>query len=192
MVSLYQYGEQYTLVSNMLEEEEFSIESIFDTLDSIDEDMADKIESIGNMIREHEANKKALEDEAKRLKERAAAEGNKRDSLIKYVDSVMGRAGFEKMQGLKHTFNYSVSNSLVCNDVKKLPKHFQKAQEPTADIAGMKDHIKKKYEENGFKLVAKLSAKPKGKEMLFTDLNEDLAAMGIQFNIKRELKLKTK
>jgi len=192
MSSLYQYTEQYRQVADMLEEDEFSIEAIFDTLDSINEDMATKVEHVGNMIRNHEANKKALEDEAKRLKERAAAEGKKMDALIKSVDSLMAKAGFEKLQGLKHTFNYSVTNSLVCTDVRKLPKHFQKPQEPTADIAGMKAFIKKKYEEKGFKLVAKMPAKPKGGEMLFEDLNEDLAAMGIQFKIKRELNLKSK
>ena len=191
-ISLYQYTDQYRAVIDMLEEEQIDPEVLFDTLDAINEDLSTKVETVGDMIREHEATKKALKEEAERLSERAKAEDRKIASLTKAVDTAMAKAGFDNLKGLKHTFQYSVSNSLICEDAKKLPRHFLKPQEPKPDIAGLKKHIAQSYEEQGYKLVTKMPAKPKGNEMLYTDLNEDLADMGVQFNIKRELKLKSK
>lgn len=192
MPSLYNYTQQYRAVADLLWEEEVETETVYDTLDAIDEPLKEKAETIGNMIREYQADAKALKEEAKRLKERAEAKEKKADSLLRYVETAMAGAGFDKLEGLKNTFSFSTNTSLKCVDVKKLPKHFQKPQEPKPDIAGFKADIVKRYDDKGIKLVSKYSAKPKGKEMLFTELNEDLTGLGIQFETNRKVSLKTK
>ena len=190
--SLYSLGQEYRAVVNMLGEEDVDIDVIYDTLDAIDEPIKEKVEISGDMIRNHEANAAALKAEADRLKERAAAELATVERLMKYVENVMTNGEFEKLQGLKHTFAFGISNSLECKDPKLLPRHYLKPQDPKPDIAGLKKELVRKYDEMGIKLVSKYSAKPKQQEMLFTELNEDLASLGVQFNIKRKVSLKKK
>ena len=190
--SLYALSQQYRAVLNLLGEEEVSLEAIYDTLDAIDEPIQAKVESIGDMIRNLESEAAALKEESDRLKERAAAKLKSADTLLKKVETVMTNAEFEKIEGIKHTFAFGISNSLECKDPKLLPRHFLKPQEPKADIAGLKKELVRQYEEQGVKLVNKYSAKPKQQEMLFTELNESLESLGVQFNIKRKLSLKKK
>lgn len=190
--SLYNYTQQYRAVADLLWEEQVETETVYDTLDAIDEPLKEKVESIGSMIRNHEANIVALKAEAKRLTERAEREAKMAANLLRYVEDAMIGAGFEKMAGLKHTFSFGTSTSLKAMDLKKMPKHFLKPQEPKPDIAGLKADLVKRYDDKGIKLVSKPSKKPKGTEMLFTDLNEDLLAMGVQFQTNTKLSLKTK
>ena len=190
--SLYSLSQEYRAVLNLLGEEEVSVEAIYDTLDAIDEPIKQKVETIGDMIRNLEAEAAALKEESDRLKERSAAKLKSADMLLKKVETVMTDAEFEKIEGLKHTFAFSVSNSLECKDPKQLPRHFLKPQEPKPDIAGLKKELVRQYEEKGIKLVSKYSAKPKTQELLFTELNESLEALGVQFTIKRKVSLKKK
>lgn len=192
MGDLYALSQEYRAVLNLLGEEGVETDTIYDTLDSIDEPLQEKVETIGDIIRNHEANAAALKAEAARLNERAAAELKKAEGLVKYVEVAMTNAEFEKIEGLKHTFAFGISTSLECKDPKLLPRHYLKPQEPKPDIAGLKKDITRQYEENGIKLVQKYSAKPKGKEMLFTDINENLESLGVQFNTKRKVSLKKK
>ena len=192
MGDLYALSQEYRAVLNMLGEEDVEIDVIYDTLDSIDEPIQEKVERVGDMIRNHEARAAALKAESARLKEREEAEKKSIDRLLKYVETTMINAEFDKLEGLKHTFAFGISNSLECKDPKLLPRHYLKPQEPKADIAGLKKDISRQWEEKGIKLVSKYSAKPKMQEMLFTELNEDLETLGVQFNIKRKLSLKKK
>lgn len=160
---------------------------IFDTLDAIDEELKEKAERIGDVIRSYQSEAELLKAESKRLKERADKRLKEAEALIKYVAYNMDQAGFAELKGLKHTFKFSDSVSLECTNIEKVPKHFQKTKvEP--DIAGFKAHIKQQYEERGIKLVTKYSAKPKGIEMKFDEL--DLEELGLQFVSKRKLNLK--
>lgn len=187
-IKLYEMAQYYTDALESIESAE-NIESVFETLDAIDVSVKEKVESIGDMIRGYEAEEAALKEEMKRLNERAASAAKEKDKLLKYIEYVMNTNKFEELKGLKHTFNFTVSGSLKCIDASLVPKQFRKIA-VSADIAAMKEHLKQAYDDQGIKLVNKPSKKPKGKEMLFTELNDDIRDMGLEFTISKTLKMK--
>lgn len=188
-IKLYEAASYYTDALNAMEETgEYS--SMVELLDSIDTNIKDKVESIGEMITNFEAEAAALEAEAKRLKDRADTAKKKANNLLQYVEYVMSQNQFDELKGLKHTFKFKESISLVCHDVKLLPRHFQKPQPPKADIAGLKEDFKKRFDDKGTKLVNTMPKKPKGNEMLVTDLNESIIDMGLEFVRTKKLSMK--
>lgn len=188
-MKLYEMGRDYAAVLSVLEESD-RFEDLVDTLDSIDENIKQKVENIGDMIVSFNAEASALKAEAKRLNERATKAEKEAASLLGYIDHVMNENKFDELKGLRHTFKFSESISLRCHDVSMVPRHFQKPQPPTADIAGMKADFKKRYEDKGIKLVNKKSAKPKTKELLYEELNEHIRDMGLEFVRNKKLNMK--
>lgn len=194
-IKLYELASYYSVLLSNLEEVESAEQmeeatsDIYETLDAIDVSVQEKVESIGDIIKGYQAESAALKAEAKRLTDRAATADKAANNLMSYVETVMKQNDFKELKGLKHTFKFTSSTSLACKDPYSLPKQFQKTT-VTADIAGMKTHLKQTYDEKGFKLVGKLPAKPKGNEILFTDLNDTLKDMGLEYVINSKLSLK--
>lgn len=195
VIKLYELAEYYSKAlerlseAESIEEQNEGAEAIYDELDAIDVSVQEKVESIGDIVMNYEATADALKAEAKRLTERAANATKAAENLKSYVETVMKKNDFTELKGLKHTFSFTTSTSLVCKDASLLPKQFQKIS-VSADVSGMKKHLKQKYDENNIKLVNKPSAKPKGKELLYTDLNESIRDMGLEYIINTKLKMK--
>ena len=187
-IKLYEMAAYYKEVIEGIETPE-QTEEAFKVLDALDVSVKEKVESIGDIITGYLANEKALKEEAKRLNERAAKHAKEASKLMDYIKYVMDTNDFEKLEGLKHTFSFTTSDSLKCIDPLSVPKQFQKAT-ISADIAGMKAHLKKAYDDKGIKLVNKPSKKPKGQEMLYTELNDDIRSLGLEFHISKTLKMK--
>jgi hypothetical protein len=187
-IKLYEAAQYYSdAIENIADEEK--IEDLYDKLDAINTTIKEKVESIGDIIMNYQAEEAALKAEAKRLTDRAASAAKKAASLMDYIDYVMKANKFEELKGLKYTFNFTTSDSLKCVDPLAVPKQFQKAT-ISADIKGMKDHLKKAYDEKNIKLVSKMPKKPKGNEMLYTELNDSIRDMGLEFVISKKLKMK--
>ena len=187
-IKLYEAAQYYSDAIARIEEPE-QVDEVFATLDALDVTIKEKVESIGDIISNFQAEEAALKAEAKRLTDRAASAAKKAAGLMDYVDHVMKANKFEELKGLKYTFNFTTSVSLKCLDVTQLPEKFKKVAY-TADIQGMKDHLKKAYDDKGTKLVSKMPKKPKGNEILFTELNDSIRTMGLEFDISKKLKMK--
>jgi hypothetical protein len=187
-IKLYEAAQYYSDAIARIEEPE-QVDEVFATLDALDVTIKEKVESIGDIITNYLAEEAALKAEAKRLTDRAASAAKKASGLMDYIDHVMKANKFEELKGLKYTFNFTTSDSLKCSDITLVPKQFIKIKEE-ADIAGMKAHLKKAYDEKNTKLVNKMPKKPKGNEMLYTELNDSIRDMGLEFVISKKLKMK--
>lgn len=188
VIKLHEMAQYYSDVIEGIETPE-QTEEAFKVLDALDVSVKEKVESIGDIITNHLANEKTLKEEAKRLSERAAKHAKEAAKLNDYVKYVMEDNNFDKLESLKYTFSFTTSESLKCIDVNLLPEKFKKVSY-SADVAGMKAHLKKAYDDKGTKLVNKPSKKPKGPEMLYTDLNDAIRDMGLEFTINKTLKMK--
>lgn len=189
MTKLYEVANDYSQALEYLMDPE-RFQDGLDTLESIEAGLHDKLDSMGKLRLSKLAEAKALEEESKRLKERADRAKKEAASIEGYIEITMRKNGMEKIKTPTFNFGFTVSNSLVVTDLEKLPDHFKKPQPPKPDIAGMKAHIKQKYDELGFKLVNKLSppSKDKYNEMLVTEL--ELEDLGVQFEISEKLSIK--
>ena len=187
-IKLYEMAAYYKEVIEGIETPE-QTEEAFKVLDALDVSVKEKVESIGDIITGYLANEKALKEEAKRLNERAAKHAKEASKLMDYIKYVMDTNDFDKLEGLKHTFSFTTSVSLKCLDVTQLPAKFKKVSY-TPDIDGMKKHLKQTYDDKNIKLVSKPSKKPKGQEMLYTELNDDIRTLGLEFHISKTLKMK--
>lgn len=187
-MKLYQVANDYTQALEYLTDPE-RFQDGLDTLESIEAGLHDKLDSMAKLRQSKLAEAKALKEEAVRLKERADHATKEAASIESYIEYTMRQNGMEKIKTPMFNFGFTVSNSLVLEDMEQLPEHFIKI-EKKADIAGLKTHLKQKYEELGYKLVSKLSTKPKKdvQEMLVTDL--DLADLGVKFEVKEKLNIK--
>jgi regulator of replication initiation timing len=187
-IKLYEAAQYYSDAIARIEEPE-QVDEVFATLDALDVTIKEKVESIGDIITNYLAEEAALKAEAKRLNDRAASAAKKASGLMDYIDHVMRSNKFEELKGLKYTFNFTTSESLKCLDPNSVPKHYRK-HTFSVDVAGIKSNLKKTYDEKGTKLVSKLPKKPKGNEMLYTELNDSIRDMGLEFVISKKLKMK--
>lgn len=187
-MKLYEVANDYTQALEYLMDPERFQEGL-DTLEAIEAGLHDKLDSMGKLRLSKLSEAKALEEESKRLKERADRVKKEAASIENYIEITMRKNGMEKIKTPTFDFGFTVSNSLVLQDLEEVPEHFIKIKRE-ADIAGLKAHLKQKYEEMGYKLVSKLSAKPKKdvQEMLVTDL--DIEDLGVKFEVSEKLKIK--
>lgn len=109
-MKLYEIKSQYLDLLNRIENGEIPEEAIKDTLESIEGDFEDKINSIACFIKSLEAEITALKTEADNLKQRAETKAKKVDNLRRYI--------FESMKQLDKTKIETPQNVI---SVKKNP-----------------------------------------------------------------------
>lgn len=96
-MKLYEITDQYAAVIDMLDSCEDQTE-IEDTLESIEAAFDQKVENIVKLIRSKEAEKEAVLNESKRLKERADKITKSIDFLKEYIKREMQNIGKEKVE----------------------------------------------------------------------------------------------
>lgn len=126
-MKLYELSTNYTQLVNMFEnaEDNDSLEVIFDTLESLNDEIELKAESIAKIIKQFEADELALENESKRLKERASKVAKQKEQLETYLQNTMIKTGLEKFK--TQLFNFSIRTNapsvLVLNE-SEIPSEF--------------------------------------------------------------------
>lgn len=170
-MKLYEIAKQYQDALEYANDPEKFMQMV-DTLDSIDENLKDKLESVGRIRQNKLAEAKALEEEAERLKERADKVKKEVGSLEKWVEYTLANANMKKIESHSFKFSFRKSTSLVVTDPEQIPEHFLKPQPPKVDVAGMKSHLKKYYEEKGL------------------DIPEELPELGVKYETKENLQIK--
>lgn len=170
-MKLYQITQRYQNVTDLIQDAE-TFEQVKDTLDALDEDLKDKLDSIGRIRLNYLAEAQMLKEEADRLKERADRAKREAEKLEQYVEYVMNQSKMDKIDTPLFKFSFRKSTSLVVTDISQLPEHFLQPQPPKADVAGLKKHLKQVYEEKGL------------------EVPEDLPELGVQFVHKRNLQIK--
>lgn len=94
-MKLYELAESYRTISSLCSEgEDFA-----PALEQIKDELGIKVENVAKVIKELEADEKALGDEATRLSARALAINNRTVGLKKYLLDSMEFAGVDKIEG---------------------------------------------------------------------------------------------
>lgn len=95
-MKLYELTENYAKLLEMAEE--MDTDAIVDTLEALQEAIEDKAENIAKLIRNLEADVKAIRDEEKRLAERRQAIESKVERLKSYLQEQLEIAGIDKVK----------------------------------------------------------------------------------------------
>lgn len=129
MSALYEISNGMKMLLDALEDGELELEDIADTVESLELEMADKVEQCCFVLRNMEAEMKACEEEEKRFKERKQVLANKIERFKGYILTSMQAAEMTKIDAGR--FKVSRRNSggvaplkLLC-EVKDLPEEFK-------------------------------------------------------------------
>ena len=148
-MNLYEINEAMMALELSLENEEITEQILKDTIESIGGTIYDKTENIIKYIRNLEAEKKALKDEANHMSIRAKQADNKIASLKDYLKGFMEYSDMPKIEA--GIFKATLAKSpprLVVNTEEHIPKSYYIEQEPKLNNAQLKADIK-----NGIKVV---------------------------------------
>lgn len=149
-MNLYELTGNYRKVSEMEDLDEVALK---DTLDSIQEDIETKIQNISFVVKEKEADVKAIEETIKTLEKRKASATNTIDYLKKYSQTAMEATGVEKIKTPFVTVwvqNNKESVNIV--DENKLNKKYLVEQPPKADKKLLLADLKEGKEVEGAEL----------------------------------------
>lgn len=124
VVSLYQYTNDFLAVKAELDALNLSDELYADTLESYEEDIADKMENFVKYHNELLALASLQKEEAKKLTEAAKAKEAKAESLKKYMDQTLKAIGSKEMQAGAYKLMYHKGKEVVIVDEKKLPEEY--------------------------------------------------------------------
>lgn len=97
-MKLYELAEQYNEVLAKIDEG-IPEDVVRDTLESIEGDITDKVESMAKMIKSIEGEEKVFEAEEKRLYDRKMTLANHRISIKKYIEEQLTKIGIDKIKG---------------------------------------------------------------------------------------------
>lgn len=97
-MKLYELADSYNAFLEAVDNGEIPNEAVADTLDSIEAAVEDKVEAIIVVIKNLQAESKALEAEEQSLKDRRKAKENRVEWLKNYLYSQMERMGMRKIE----------------------------------------------------------------------------------------------
>lgn len=97
-MKLYQIKENYLKFIAQIENNEIEPEYIHDTLESIEDELQDKIDNIACYIKELEAEAKAIKEESIKLNERATDKLLKAKYFTEYIQTIMEQTNLKKVE----------------------------------------------------------------------------------------------
>ena len=126
---LYQLTQKYRELQEIAED--LDEQTFLDTLESIEDSMENKVESIVKMLKYWESNVQAIDEEIKRLTQRKKVFSNKGEQLKTYLQIQLHHANKKKIETPMHTV--SIRNnppSVKITDENFIPKEFLVPQPP--------------------------------------------------------------
>ena len=145
MATLYELTGNYITLMDMLDDPEVDPITLMDTLDAVEGELDEKAENYGRIIRNLEAEAKALKEEADRLSRRKRTIDNNIDSLKKRLQMAMELTNRPKIDTPLFKF-YIQKNApsvvLDIEDLTELPPEWLTYQEPKVNKAAIKDALK--------------------------------------------------
>lgn len=142
-MNLYELTSEYEGLMNMLYDGETDEQTIMDTLESLEYEIEDKADNYAKIIKNIEADTKALKDEEARLYSKRKALDNNIKRLKDNLYNSMKLIGREKFKTLLFSFNIQKNPaSLKIEDMAKVPSNYFIPQDPVIDKARLKDDVK--------------------------------------------------
>lgn len=140
-MKLYELTTEYLHLLDVLEDEDASEEAIRDTMGMILEDITDKIEDCGKVLKQLRADAEALKAEKLRLASRQAAIERGEERLREAIRLAMAVTNQRKIKTGLFTFGLTKQNKVVLDVPEEaLPLEFQKVT-VKADTKALKEHL---------------------------------------------------
>ncbi|MDT2675085.1 siphovirus Gp157 family protein [Enterococcus dongliensis] len=140
LLKLYELTNNYRKVAEM---EDLDSETLRDTLDSISDEIENKVINIGFIIKEKKADIKAIQDAMKELAEKKQSIEKSIDSLQCYAYDSMKLTGVNKAKTpLLSIWIQNNQPSVNVTDESMIPKSFFIEQEPKLDKKQLKEELK--------------------------------------------------
>lgn len=140
LLKLYELTNNYRKVAEM---EDLDSETLRDTLDSISDEIENKVINIGFIIKEKKADIKAIQDAMKELAEKKQSIEKSIDSLQCYAYDSMKLTGVNKSKTpLLSIWIQNNQPSVNVTDESMIPKSFFIEQEPKLDKKQLKEELK--------------------------------------------------
>ncbi|MFC8563093.1 siphovirus Gp157 family protein [Peribacillus frigoritolerans] len=131
-MKLYELSQQYSQLMELVEE--LDAITFRDTLESIQEEIDDKVENTVKLMRSFQGDVEAIKSEEKRLAERRKAIENRIESIKDYLRNEMEIAGIDKVK--RPTLTVSIANnppSVEISDESLIPTDFMVPQPDRID-----------------------------------------------------------
>ncbi|PYY28248.1 siphovirus Gp157 family protein [Paenibacillus illinoisensis] len=161
MSKLYALGEQYKafnrFVDAALESEEITeddLEMYIETLESIQDEIGNKVENIAKFMKNIQGDIKAFKEEEDRLKKKRSYLTNKYEGLKNYTQAVLEVNNIDQVNA--GTFKVKLQTSppsVNIIDASKIPSKYKTEQEPKIDSKGMLSDMKNGKIIEGVELV---------------------------------------
>lgn len=135
-MNLYELDANYKQLLERLDtaDDETDTTALFDTLDSIHDDITTRFENIEKWRRNMQGDIEALKAEETRLKNKRQALENKCESLKRYLSDFMRNTGKSKFKA--GIFNFTLAKNpprVTVTDINAVPQEFLIPQEPKVD-----------------------------------------------------------
>ena len=141
-MKLYEIEERYRAFADKMEAQEGELtEQDFAELDGIEEDFTEKANNYAGLIKELEAESKALSEAAKSFKERADRKANTAEYLRERLKKAMDFIGKDKVETINAVVSFRRSQSVEIVNEKEIPETFLKVSY-AVDKAAIKDKLK--------------------------------------------------
>ena len=145
MSTLYELTGKYVTLMDMLDDPEVDPITLMDTLHAVEGELDEKAENYGRIIRNLEAEAKALKEEADRLSRRKKTIDNNIDSLKKRLQLSMELTGKDSIDTPLFKFRIQKNAPSVVvdlDDLQDMPMEYLTHHEPTVNKTALKDALK--------------------------------------------------
>lgn len=145
MSTLYELTGNYITLMDMLDDPEVDPITLMDTLDAVEGELDEKAENYGRIIRNLEAEAKALKEEADRLSRRKRTIDNNIDSLKKRLQLSMELTGKDSIDTPLFKFRIQKNAPSVVvdlDDLQDMPMEYLTYHEPPVNKTALKDALK--------------------------------------------------
>ena len=115
-MSLYDIAKNLNDFMDAVDRGEIPEEAVYDTLESLDMQLDDKIDNVACMIKNLAAEAKSIKEEADNLTARAKAKANKAEWLKGYLATQMQLSNKEKFESKRNKLTFRKSESVEVNE----------------------------------------------------------------------------
>jgi hypothetical protein len=146
-MKLYEIANDYLALMQAIDDEEIPEEAIADTLEAITGEIEVKADNVACLLKNIDADVKAIKEEEKRLAERRKAKEKAHERLKQYLSDVLQRTGINKVETARNSISFRKSESVEVDEsfiawAVEYRDDLIKFGEPTADKTAIKKALK--------------------------------------------------
>lgn len=151
MFKLYDLTDRYKNLVDLLSNKEIDKNLIYNSLETIEEEISVKVENTTKVLKSLELEAKALKEEEERIKKRRQALERNYKNLKEYVQESLLKANLRNIKTKLFTFYFRKTKKIVL-DEEQIDSKYKKMVKQT-DIASIRIDLEEGKEVRGAKLV---------------------------------------